>query len=458
MSGCQSLRPDGRAPPPAAPAGPRRDALLKGLGLAAAAAGGGIACAPPATPRNVAPAQLYVSLARDRVVAILDSVTDRVVQRLSLASLGRQGHASQIAVGPNGAAAVIGVSGTSTDVGLVCPTERAPGAAPAQTNRAGALALALRHADRLAGRHADPQDARCERVAVVEGEPEERRTDPAYLVTDKVGARLLTRDDLGRAYVVVSDAVGRQDSSVTVLDLDSGSVLRHLPLGRAGERIAALTAAPNGSHLFAAMYPVATRGASGPIGPTRLLALDTETGRVLADSELPRETGAVSAMVVGPAPQGAAAGGLPAGAQALYVALANQAPHYQEDDSIATVVKPLLLALDIESMEPVDLWGLDHTPAGVAVRADGRRAYILLSSGIDGPWARELISLSLVDGSARRWPVPSGAFALELSPVGKLYIADTLGDQIWRLDTRTDNLLTPLSLPGAPLALGSRPA
>jgi DNA-binding beta-propeller fold protein YncE len=129
-----------------------------------------------------------------------------------------------------------------------------------------------------------------------------------------------------------------------------------------------------------------------------------------------------------------------------------------EDDAAPALVKPVLLVLDVDQLDDLDVWSLDRQPAALAIRPDGGRAYLVLSSGVDGPWSRELVSLDLGGGATHRWPVPSGSFVVEMSPVGKLYLADTLGDHIWRLDTRTDTLLTPLHFPGAPLALGSRPA
>ena len=57
------------------------------------------------------------------------------------------------------------------------------------------------------------------------------------------------------------------------------------------------------------------------------------------------------------------------------------------------------------------------------------------------------------------------AFKLEPQPTMSdeeyeyiFHVADTLGDRLWRFDTRTNTLLTPLFLGGAPLALGARPA
>jgi hypothetical protein len=147
-----------------------------------------------------------------------------------------------------------------------------------------------------------------------------------------------------------------------------------------------------------------------------------------------------------------------AGGQALYVSLGSPLPSWLDQDALDAPTHPTLLALGIEWLDTLDLWLLDHPASALAVRPDGRRAYALTSPVVDGPWSRELLSLDLASGASRRWPIASGAFSLALSPVGKLYVADTLGDRLWRLDTRTDSLLAPLYLSGAPLALGARPA
>ena len=46
--------------------------------------------------------------------------------------------------------------------------------------------------------------------------------------------------------------------------------------------------------------------------------------------------------------------------------------------------------------------------------------------------------------------------ALTVSGAGKVYVADIIGDRLWRVDTRTDTLLGALPMPGAPLALAAR--
>ena len=454
----------------------RRSALRRGLGLAALAASSGtaIACAPPAPPSSVAPAELYVGLARDRVVAILDAVTDRVIERISLAPLGRQGHASQIGVAPNGAAAVLPVSGGTPDVGLVCPVDTPQEQAPSATTPASRRATLLGRLAgfRTLGKGSDAAEARCGRVQVVEQDrPPE---DVPYGL--HMGARLLTNDARGRAYVVVADALGSEDTDVAVLNLASGTVLRRFPLARGGERVSSVVATPDGSRLYASLLP-ASRWArpaaqQPPVstdGPApRIVVVDTKDGQLRAETPLPGNAGTVSGLALAAPPPTAASATLPSsnapdalasGPQTLYVAIGARPTTTLDDEyTLDDERHPMLLALDGISLQALDVWSLDRSPAGIAVLPDARRAYLLLSTSVDGPWSRELLSLDLATGTTRRWPMSSGSLALTLSPVGKLYLADTLGDRLWRLDTRTDTLLPPLYLPGAPLALGARPA
>ncbi|HXI19072.1 MAG TPA: hypothetical protein VNM48_22125 [Chloroflexota bacterium] len=92
-----------------------------------------------------------------------------------------------------------------------------------------------------------------------------------------------------------------------------------------------------------------------------------------------------------------------------------------------------------------------------AGQPDGSRAY-LLETAFFGPWPSRLISLDLATGApTRRWPMPSGAMALAVSPAGKAYVADAFGDRLWRVDTRTDTLLGEVPMTGAPIALAARP-
>jgi hypothetical protein len=41
--------------------------------------------------------------------------------------------------------------------------------------------------------------------------------------------------------------------------------------------------------------------------------------------------------------------------------------------------------------------------------------------------------------------------------VGKVYVADAMGDRLWRVDTHTQTFLGAMSLAGAPLALAAGP-
>jgi DNA-binding beta-propeller fold protein YncE len=419
----------------------------------------------------VAPAELYVGLARERVVAILDTVTDRVIQRISLASLGRQGHLSQIGVAPSGNAAVLPISGVTTDVGLVSPRESVGPTQPTSTK--GTLRQRLLF-PRRPPLPRPGSDAVCTRVSLPAPDAAEVAMTP---MAGTVGARQLVADSRGRAYIVVGDGIGAGPAAVAIVDMASGGVLRHLPLTEPGERAGSLAVLPDGSRVFAAVYAGAwpVSGVARRPREGRIVAIDTQDGRVSASVALPEGTGAVTSLsIAAPPASGAAAppsttsvaGGASSGTssvaggagQALYVTLGSPLPSWLDQDALDAPTHPTLLALGVEWLETLDLWLLDHPASALAVLPDGRRAYALMSPVVDGPWSRELLSLDLASGASRHWPIASGTFSLALSPVGKLYVADTLGDRLWRLDTRTDSLLAPLYLSGAPLALGARPA
>ena len=96
-------------------------------------------------------------------------------------------------------------------------------------------------------------------------------------------------------------------------------------------------------------------------------------------------------------------------------------------------------------------------PDALSITSDGRYAYFLSGPAFGSPWERQLTALDLSgSGTSGRWPLPEGCLALAVSSVGKVYVADTTGDRLWRLDTRTGRLLSPLALAGAPLALACR--
>src|SRR5438552_13977381 len=81
-------------------------------GLASAALGLGVppsvsGCAWPARGGTVGAPAVYVGLARERAIAVLDPVTDRVVGRISIAPLGTRGSPWQLLVGPRGTTALL---------------------------------------------------------------------------------------------------------------------------------------------------------------------------------------------------------------------------------------------------------------------------------------------------------------------------------------------------------------
>lgn len=68
-----------------------------------------------------------------------------------------------------------------------------------------------------------------------------------------------------------------------------------------------------------------------------------------------------------------------------------------------------------------------------------------------------LTSMDLATGAQNAtWPLPQGCLSLALAPTGKLYVADVLGDRLWRVDTRRDSFLGSVAQPGVPMAVAAR--
>jgi hypothetical protein len=93
--------------------------------------------------------------------------------------------------------------------------------------------------------------------------------------------------------------------------------------------------------------------------------------------------------------------------------------------------------------------------------ADGSRAYLLTGPALGVGWSRRLLSVDLAGSAAgtvtQRWPLPGGCFALAMGPTEKVYVADLLGDRLWRADTRTNRFLGAVPLAGAPITIAARP-
>jgi hypothetical protein len=457
---------------------PRRRALLGGVALTAstAAALGGAACAPPVGPRAVTAAEIYVGLARERAIAIVDTATDRVKRRISLASLGRTGITGQIAVGPTGDAAVLPLLGAARDVGVVQQTDAAP---PAHSSRRSAL-TAVGGLTRGTGGDDETNMAnvRCARVQVSTS-PGPDSHDPRQPASVADGAQGLTTDARGRAYVLVGDAIGAEASSVAVIDLESGEIERRLAIAAPGERVLALQAQPDGARLFASIWRRPAHDARGNLipGVGRLVALDAGTGRVLAQAAAPEGLAMLHLAVAAP-PPGVGAGAVPAAAAPLspvgttpaapnpvaaattvYAAVASGLPLYPDDEWLGSFDRRcMIVAYDSAYLDTQQEWQLDDRPAAMVVHPDGRRAYLLAGSSWGNSFARNLAQMDFDSGAVTTWPLPYGCLALAIGPTDKVYVADTFGDRLWRLDPDSGAGLTYIPLAGAPITIASRPA
>ncbi len=449
----------------------RRAVLQGGAGWLAPAALGvaiaGTACAPPAVTSPAAAAELYVGLARAHAVAVLDAVTDRVIRRISLAALGRYALPGQIGVGPMGAAAVLPLVGSKPNVGLIRPARGAAGvpATRPDEGREGAIRRCL---ERLVG-PATGEEFKAEEVRVASEVPPPTRPGD-YRPGPSVQG--LVSDGRGRAYVLVVGAEpergdqGGARASIAILDLARGAVLRHLPLdlkprGRppgapvlpaSQTDVIALAVEPDGSRLYVSTWE--RNSLSWSRG--RVLALDTASGAVVMETSLPDGSTITHFAIAAPPPGVRALSGAFT-ETVVYGVVAT--PVLGDDDMGWTLASyPLLVAFDGDGLDMLAAWPLDELPIALAVTPQGRRAYLLAGRDWGGAWSRRLISLDLASGATTgRWPLPGGCLALAMGPAGKVYVADTFGDRLWRVDTRTNTLLGSLSLPGAPLALAARP-
>ena len=387
-------------------------------------AGATAACAPPVDPSIGATGDVYVALGKARAIAVLDPATDNEVGRISLTSLGQASHPWRLGISPTGSAAVMPLMSTSS-IGLVSAGEEP---------RAGTTRKAARGGDR-----------RCEWVRV-----DSRRRVP-YAGSTPETVQALTADAAGRAYVLMGDGLATGPSYAAIVDLETGAVVRHLPLAAAGESVLALQAARDGSRLYASVWQW-DDGLGGPgqkTGTGRLLAIDPRDGRPVAQVTLPNHSAVVD-LTLASGPSGRAG--------TVYASIATPGPSRDEDDGWYSYPGQYeLAALDPGRLSTLAVWLLPRRPNATAVTPDGARAYLLSGSWSGGPWSMRLTSLDLATGAqAAAWPLPPSCLSLALAPAGKLYVADVLGDRLWRVDTRQDLFLGGIAMPGAPLAVAAR--
>jgi DNA-binding beta-propeller fold protein YncE len=351
--------------------------------------------------------------------------------------------------------------GSAQDIGVLHATEPKTGAAP---GRRGLLAAATGSAGN-AGHGAEVHVAQ---VRVSNGAPIER----AYGLVE--GAQGLATDQRGHAYVVVGDAMGIEASTIAVIDMQTGQIERRLPVATAGERVLALEAAPDGERLYVSLWhwhqvPFSRRGAgagnagvpsggnagahgSGPLGVGRLVLLDARTGRVLAQTEAP-DGWAVTKLALAAPPPGTA---LSAGSDTAVYATMTTPPLHDLDEWRYVSRRSSLLVYDSQHLESLAVWPMGDELITLAVQPDGKRVFFLAGKTYSVSWSRELVSMDLASGGTQAHALPGGCLSLAMGPVDKVYVADTLGDRLWRLDPST-GVLSSIPLPGAPMALAARP-
>jgi hypothetical protein len=257
----------------------------------------------------------------------------------------------------------------------------------------------------------------------------------------------LAADGLGRAYVLVGGGFA-EPSYAAVVDLQNSATLRHLPIASAGESVFALAGAPEGDRLFAGIWSWGDETPSSLPGQGRFVAIDTTSGAPLVRAPLAPESCVTDITLAAPPP-----GTVSAARRVVYAVFADQGPSRLGDDWLQTGTSYFLAAFDLVRLDPIAIWPLSERPHAVAVTPDGTRAYLLKTSP---GWTCSLACLDLIQGAVtHNWPLPAASVAMALSATGRVYVADPFGDRLWRVDTRTNLLLTPLSIAGAPIALAS---
>jgi hypothetical protein len=430
---------------------------------------------------------LYVGLARQRAVAVIDAVTDQVERRISLASLGRIGAAGQIVVGSMGSAAALPLLGSARDVAVITA-----GVTPRLSPAA--------HGQMLTPSPASSEAYEQVRVTSIPiAKPDEKGN---RLTVRRQVAQSLAIDNKGTAYVLVGDPSASTPWSIAVVDTLSGALQRRLAVGAPGETAITLASQPDGSRLYVSVWRRETPSGVAHLsidpgghsrGTGKLIALDPQDGRTLAEIGAPQGQ-AFNQVVVALAPptsvpagiasaagasssspnattpntvlrpsavaaesDGARPGTLKAAGSMLY-AVAGRPPVLGMDSVPGSRYgqRAHLHVVDPRALETVALWPLDEEPYALAVQPDGRHAYALAGIAPSWSWDRRLVGIDLSSGSTSSWTLPSGCLALAMSPTGKVYVSDTMGDRVWWLDTGSHTIGW-FSLPGAPLALAARP-
>lgn len=446
----------------------RRSLLRAGLvgGVAAAMLS---ACGPVVGPRvGETTTQVYLGLGKARQLVVLDAISDAIVERTSFQGLGDRAVPWQVAVAPAGNAAILPISPISAKIPWFNAQARTRATTTASLFR-GASPLSTVVAT-VTGDTSREQTNGYSWITLTPSGDGPAANGTAEAVASSWGkerrAQRMTSDNNGHAYIVVGDTLERQPAYVAVMDLVTGTTQRYCKLCEAGESVLEVLVHPNGQTLYASIWHWDEQTTASPGNaakatstvPTRgrLIALDTQTGKVRTEVAF-GDSAAVISLAIAGSPPGTKLAASP-GASAVYAVISSPGPVEKADADVVSNRRYTLMAYDDRQLEPLATWMLDHRPGAITVTPDGSRSYLLSHPTSMLPWSQRLSCMDLSSGKVvEEWPLPPGCFSMAYSTVGKLYIPDALGDTLWRVNTMTNTLVGSIPMPGAPIAVAARP-
>ena len=425
----------------------RRSALLAALAVAAGA-GSVSACATPGRTAGREQTDLYVSLGRSRTLAVVDTVAGRIAARLDGFPSRWQSAAGELAVGAGGLLAALPLGRSGSTLGVV---RQRRSLAP---DRAAATLQEV-----FVGAAGDAT------IAGASGRAAHRTSRPNHALQVVADAR-------GTAYVLTAEHIYRGASTIAVVSLAAGTVVRQFPISAQGETVLALAVDPEGRRLYASTWrpdspdepmassvPPASLVQPSPGGT--LVAIDLANGRVtgrtpLGDQVVARSLVYVHRPTYDAAPQTTPAGSDPGVGGAKLLALLTEPPQDDRNDGWKDMTGYCeLAAFSVEDLLPEQVWPVGTCATNLAVDAGGRRAFILREQGSD--WRRDLLALDLRSGATKTWPMPEMAAAMAVCRTNRLYVADLERDRLLVFDTATAAPLPPLDMGDAPVAVSTFP-
>ena len=226
---------------------------------------------------------------------------------------------------------------------------------------------------------------------------------------------------------------------LALVDVRRGLVRRTHTVCAASERMTglALAGGTEGAIAFVGLSRRAGGAGGGPAAGHRIVALDAETGAVVA-----------SRTMAGPPEHLTVAPGAGRFAPRLYCVVGSD--YVDADETIPA--RGRLLGLDPATLADESELLLPAWPSALAVAPDGGRAYGLTPGG------GFLMDLDLGRGvEARHAELPGRGTRLA---VGErwVYVADTAGDEVWQLDRGDGRLARSIPVGRRPIGLALGPA